>query len=121
MSFLLRASSCISSKSLFLTTDFCRFASKGAKKNGRDSNPKHLGVKVNEGEFVNAGGIIVRQRGTRIHPGKNIGMGKDHTLYALLSGDVSFVTNKTMKQKVVNIVPTKVSNLQCSMKEKCIS
>ena len=69
------------------------FASKkgqGSVKNGRDSNPKYLGIKKYDGEAVKAGNIIVRQRGTSFHPGNNMGMGKDHTLFALIDGYVKF-------------------------------
>ncbi|MCL2759173.1 MAG: 50S ribosomal protein L27 [Treponema sp.] len=59
-------------------------------KNGRDSNPTYLGVKATDGEFVKAGTIIARQRGTRIHPGTNVGCGCDYTLFALADGKVSF-------------------------------
>jgi len=62
----------------------------GSTKNGRDSNPKMLGVKAFGGEVVNAGTIIVRQRGTKFHPGKNVGMGRDHTLFALIDGEIKF-------------------------------
>ncbi|HVE48250.1 MAG TPA: 50S ribosomal protein L27 [Casimicrobiaceae bacterium] len=62
----------------------------GSSRNGRDSEAKRLGVKVYGGEAIRAGGIIVRQRGTKIHPGVNVGMGKDHTLYALVDGHVKF-------------------------------
>ena len=62
----------------------------GSTRNGRDSNAKRLGVKRYDTELVKAGTIIVRQRGTRIHPGKNVGLGKDHTLFALLEGKVKF-------------------------------
>jgi large subunit ribosomal protein L27 len=62
----------------------------GSTKNGRDSNPKMLGVKAFGGEVVNAGTIIVRQRGTKFHPGKNVGMGRDHTLFALIDGQIKF-------------------------------
>jgi large subunit ribosomal protein L27 len=62
----------------------------GSSRNGRDSESKRLGVKVYGGQAINAGGIIVRQRGTRIHPGVNVGLGKDHTLYALVDGTVKF-------------------------------
>lgn len=63
----------------------------GSTRNGRDSNPKMLGVKRFGGEAVRAGNIIVRQRGTKFHPGTNVGIGKDHTLFALLDGQVKFV------------------------------
>ncbi len=62
----------------------------GSTKNGRDSNAKRLGVKKNDGQEILAGGIIVRQRGTRIHPGNNVGIGSDDTLYALIDGVVKF-------------------------------
>lgn len=62
----------------------------GSSRNGRDSNPKRLGVKVYGGQAIHTGGIIVRQRGTRIHPGRNVGRGKDDTLFALASGVVMF-------------------------------
>jgi large subunit ribosomal protein L27 len=62
----------------------------GSSKNGRDSNPKYLGVKRFGGESVRAGNILVRQRGTRFHPGKNVGLGRDHTLFALTDGQVVF-------------------------------
>jgi large subunit ribosomal protein L27 len=62
----------------------------GSSRNGRDSNPKYLGVKVFAGEAIEAGSIIVRQRGTRIHPGRNVGVGRDHTLFALVDGTVKF-------------------------------
>jgi large subunit ribosomal protein L27 len=62
----------------------------GSSRNGRDSNPKYLGVKRYAGEHVAAGSIVVRQRGTQIHPGRNVGMGRDHTLFALVDGTVSF-------------------------------
>ena len=62
----------------------------GSTRNGRDSNSKRLGVKRYDTEVVNAGEIIVRQRGTRIHPGNNVGQGKDHTLFAMIDGKVKF-------------------------------
>ena len=70
--------------------------------NGRDSNPKYLGVKSGENAVVRAGTIIIRQRGTRIHPGDNVGMGRDFTLYALVDGKVHFVTKKNRKYATVN-------------------
>lgn len=76
----------------------------GSTRNGRDSNPKMLGVKKFGGEIVIPGNIIVRQRGTRIHPGDNVGMGKDHTLFALTEGTVEFA-HKGAKGKKVNVVP----------------
>jgi len=74
----------------------------GSSRNGRDSNPKYLGVKSHDGQFVSAGSIIVRQRGTRVHPGANVGMGRDHTLYALIDGIVSFEL-KGKNQKVAKV------------------
>ena len=62
----------------------------GSSRNGRDSRPKMLGVKCGDGQVVRSGAIIVRQRGTRIHPGTNVGIGKDHTLFALIDGAVKF-------------------------------
>lgn len=62
----------------------------GSSRNGRDSNPKYLGVKTSDGTQVTGGSIIVRQRGSRIRPGKNVGMGRDHTLFALVAGKVKF-------------------------------
>jgi large subunit ribosomal protein L27 len=62
----------------------------GSTRNGRDSNPKYLGVKRGDGQQVLAGNILVRQRGTKIHPGNNVGCGKDHTLFALIDGFVKF-------------------------------
>ena len=62
----------------------------GSTRNGRDSKPKMLGVKVFGGQVIQAGSIIVRQRGTRFHPGTNVGIGRDHTLFALVDGTVSF-------------------------------
>ena len=75
---------------------------KGSTGNGRDSNPKMLGVKKFSGESVLAGNIIVRQRGTRFFPGKNVGLGRDHTLFALSKGRVNFSVVKN--RKLVNIV-----------------
>ncbi len=74
----------------------------GSSRNGRDSNPKMLGVKRGDGQFVTAGSILVRQRGTRIHPGQNVGRGGDDTLFAKVDGIVSFQT-KGKDKKVVNI------------------
>ena len=62
----------------------------GSSKNGRDSNSKRLGIKVFGGQAIPAGGIIVRQRGTQFHPGRNVGIGRDHTLFALVDGVVTF-------------------------------
>ena len=76
----------------------------GSSRNGRDSQSKRLGVKQADGEFVTAGSILVRQRGTKIHPGKNVSKGKDDTLFALLIGKVSF-TRRGRSKKEVNIIP----------------
>ncbi|MFP4098153.1 MAG: 50S ribosomal protein L27 [Alphaproteobacteria bacterium] len=76
----------------------------GSSKNGRDSIGRRLGVKRYGGEEVLAGNIIVRQRGTKWQPGKNVGLGKDHTIYALLDGQVSFVKGKGGRP-IVNIIP----------------
>lgn len=77
----------------------------GSTRNGRDSNPKYLGVKRYGGQSVQAGEIIVRQRGTKFHPGDNVGLGRDHTLYALVSGTVKFVIQGPHKRKCVIIEP----------------
>jgi large subunit ribosomal protein L27 len=69
----------------------------GSSKNGRDSNSQRLGIKRFGGQIVNAGEIIVRQRGTRFHPGTNVGMGKDNTLFAKTAGTVQFVTKRNRK------------------------
>ncbi len=76
----------------------------GSSRNGRDSNPKMLGVKEFAGEFVRAGSILVRQRGTKFHPGVNVGRGGDDTLFALEAGAVLFGTKRG--RKTVSIVPT---------------
>ncbi len=76
----------------------------GSTQNNRDSAGRRLGVKKYGGEFVRAGNIIIRQRGTKVHPGKNMGMGKDHTLFALVDGVVAF-ERKDKKRKQVSIVP----------------
>jgi large subunit ribosomal protein L27 len=77
----------------------------GSSRNGRDSNSKRLGVKRYGGQMILAGSIIVRQRGTQVHPGTNVGMGKDHTLFAKVDGTVNFSVRGPEKKKVVNIVP----------------
>jgi large subunit ribosomal protein L27 len=77
----------------------------GSTRNGRDSQPKMLGVKAFGGETVNAGSIIVRQRGTRFHPGANVGLGKDHTLFALVGGHVRFSVKGALKRSTVSIEP----------------
>lgn len=75
----------------------------GSSKNGRDSESKRLGVKRFGGQQVNAGEIIVRQRGTRFHPGKNVGVGRDHTLFALVAGRIDF--HFTLGKKRVSVRP----------------
>jgi large subunit ribosomal protein L27 len=77
----------------------------GSSRNGRDSHSKRLGVKAYGGEAITAGAIIVRQRGTRVHPGANVGIGKDHTLFALVDGSVQFSTKGSAKRTFVSIVP----------------
>jgi large subunit ribosomal protein L27 len=77
----------------------------GTTRNGRDSESKRLGVKVYGGQAINAGGIIVRQRGTKMHPGENVGMGKDHTLFALIAGKVAFVTKGALQRHMVTVIP----------------
>jgi len=77
----------------------------GSSRNGRDSESKRLGIKSYGGELIDAGSIIVRQRGTRIHAGVNVGTGKDHTLFALVRGKVTFATKGKDKKKVVSITP----------------
>ena len=77
----------------------------GSSRNGRDSNAKRLGVKAFGDEFVRAGSIILRQRGTKMHTGENVGMGKDHTLFAKTDGKVNFTTKGALKRKLVNILP----------------
>ena len=75
----------------------------GTTKNGRDSNPKHLGVKINHGQAIFAGQIIVRQRGTKFHPGTNVGIGKDHTLFSLVNGHVSFAIKGSLNKHTVSV------------------
>jgi large subunit ribosomal protein L27 len=77
----------------------------GSSRNGRDSESKRLGVKRYGGELVPAGSIIVRQRGTRFHAGENVGMGKDHTLFAKATGTIEFSIKGAEKRKMVRIVP----------------
>jgi len=79
----------------------------GSSRNGRDSKSKRLGVKAYGGETVTAGAILVRQRGTRVHPGVNVGMGKYHTLYARVAGEVQFVVHGENSRSTVNIVAEK--------------
>ena len=75
----------------------------GSTRNGRDSQPKMLGVKAFGGELISAGSIIVRQRGTQFHPGTNVGLGKDHTLFALVDGRVQFAVKGALNKHTVSI------------------
>ncbi len=77
----------------------------GSSRNGRDSESKRLGVKRYGGQLVPAGNIIVRQRGTEFHPGENVGMGKDHTLFALVEGRMQFAIKGAQRRRTVSIVP----------------
>ena len=77
----------------------------GSTRNGRDSNPKYLGVKLYGGQACNAGNIIIRQRGTRFVAGSGVGLGRDHTLFALVDGVVEFKTKGADKRKTGNVVP----------------
>ena len=76
----------------------------GSTKNGRDSNPKMLGIKVYGGQVIQAGGIIVRQRGTKFHPGDNVGRGGDDTLFATVNGTVRFATTRN-NRKLIHVDP----------------
>lgn len=82
----------------------------GSSKNGRDSNSKRLGVKRADGELVLPGTIILRQRGTRVHAGVNVGVGRDHTLYALAEGTVRFEPYAKGRRKKASVVPAEVTN-----------
>lgn len=82
----------------------------GSTRNGRDSESKRLGVKIYGGQAITAGSIIVRQRGTKFHPGVNVGCGKDHTLYAKADGVVKFETKGPKNRKYVNIETADVAN-----------
>ncbi|MBX9894686.1 MAG: 50S ribosomal protein L27 [Nitrosomonas sp.] len=77
----------------------------GSSRNGRDSHSKRLGVKSYGGELIPAGSIIIRQRGTRVHPGENVGMGKDHTLFAKITGKVNFSIKGPFNRKIVSVTP----------------
>ena len=76
----------------------------GSSRNGRDSNPKYLGVKIYGGQTIQPGNIIVRQRGTRFHPGEGVGVGRDHTLFALTQGRVAFSVKGPAKRRTVSVV-----------------
>lgn len=83
-----------------------RWASKkqgGSTQNNKDSNPKYLGVKLYGGQRCSPGNIIIRQRGTEFHPGRNVGMGKDHTLFSLVEGRVKFALNKFKGRRIVHV------------------
>ena len=77
----------------------------GSSRNGRDSHAQRLGVKAFGDQLVSAGSIIIRQRGTQMHAGENVGMGKDHTLFAKIDGKVAFRVKGPLQQKTVSIVP----------------
>lgn len=81
----------------------------GSTRNGRDSHSKRLGVKKFGGQFVQAGNIIIRQRGTRYHPGKHVGCGKDYTLFALVDGFVSFQARGMRQRTHVDVTPLEVA------------
>jgi large subunit ribosomal protein L27 len=84
----------------------------GSTRNGRDSNPKYLGIKRYGGQVINAGTIIVRQRGTKFHPGKFVGIGRDHTLYALKTGTVKFgIKGPRGGKSCVSIVPLETAEV----------
>lgn len=83
---------------------FAHKKGQGTSKNGRDSRSKRLGVKAYDGEFVTAGSIIIRQRGTKVNPGNNVGCGKDYTLFALIDGVVRF-EQETKDKKRVSVYP----------------
>jgi large subunit ribosomal protein L27 len=76
----------------------------GSSRNGRDSHSKRLGVKRYGGELIPAGSIIIRQRGTQVHPGENVGIGKDHTLFAKITGKVNFSIKGVLKRKIVSVI-----------------
>ncbi|AAO29286.1 50S ribosomal protein L27 [Xylella fastidiosa subsp. morus] len=77
----------------------------GSSRNGRDSNPKYLGVKLFGGQAIEAGNIIIRQRGTQFHAGDGVGLGRDHTLFALVNGTVEFSIKGPKKRRTVNVIP----------------
>ena len=81
----------------------------GSSRNGRDSQSKRLGVKVYGGERVNAGQILVRQRGTVVHPGHNVGIGSDHTLFARVTGEVKYAIQGANNKKTVSVVEPKAA------------
>jgi len=77
----------------------------GSSRNGRDSHSKRLGIKRYGGELIRAGGIIVRQRGTQFHPGENVGIGRDHTLFAKLDGKIIFTIKGPLNRRTVTVIP----------------
>ena len=77
----------------------------GSSRNGRDSNPKYLGVKIYGGQAIEAGNTIVRQRGTQFHPSAGVGLGRDHTLFALVDGVVDFSVKGPAKRRTVSVLP----------------
>jgi large subunit ribosomal protein L27 len=81
----------------------------GSSNNGRDSNPKYLGVKRFGGQYVKAGEILVRQRGTQFHPGENVGIGRDHTLHALVAGTVHFEKKGKSQRRMIRIIVDKAA------------
>jgi large subunit ribosomal protein L27 len=85
----------------------------GSSRNGRDSHSQRLGVKVYGGQFASAGNIIVRQRGTQFHPGHNVGLGKDHTIFALVDGHVRFSAGRNGR-KMINVDPANDSAAQAA-------
>ncbi len=87
----------------------------GSSRNGRDSNSQRLGVKRSDGELVRAGTIIIRQRGTRVHPGVNVGVGRDHTLFALELGTVKFEPYAKGRRKKVSVYPLEIASAAAEM------
>lgn len=81
----------------------------GSSRNGRDSESKRLGVKRYGGQFVTAGNILVRQRGTQFHPGEHVGIGKDHTLFALIDGTVKFQVKGPKNRRTITVIPQEAS------------
>ena len=77
----------------------------GSSRNGRDSNPQYRGLKRHDGQVVNSGTILVRQVGTKFHAGDHVGVGKDHTLFALVDGEVSFSTKGSLNKQTVSVTP----------------
>lgn len=86
----------------------------GSTRNGRDSNPKYLGIKRYGGQQVQAGEVLVRQRGTRFHPGRHVGLGRDHTLYARVAGLVKFSKGGPKNRRFVNIEPVAIESVAVS-------